>query len=128
MVDRSFSVPQCHAFDPSDNCVKILAGKDYAMGDEVFNYGPVRNTKLARLYGFVIPNNPHDAYPLVLSTSPLAPFFREKCAIFDAVGIAVNETFELTLVDPLPGRVLQYLRIQRLEWPHLNLFDVTIDK
>ncbi|ORY50059.1 SET domain-containing protein [Rhizoclosmatium globosum] len=66
MVNHSFDVKQCHAYDPTEKAVKILAGKSYKKGDEVFiNYGPVSNTKLLRLYGFVVPGNPYNAFELV---------------------------------------------------------------
>ncbi|KAJ3238722.1 hypothetical protein HDU81_007302 [Chytriomyces hyalinus] len=129
MANHSFSVPQCHAFDTSDNCIKIIAGRDYKAGDEVFiNYGNVSNTKLARLYGFIIPDNPYNDYTLVLSTSPYAPFFSDKAQIYQAAGIALDSNFSLTRKEPLPVAVLQYLRIQRLEWSELNFATAARDK
>ncbi|KAI9333723.1 hypothetical protein BDR26DRAFT_912274 [Obelidium mucronatum] len=129
MVNHSFDVKQCHAYDPVSRTVKILAGKNYASGDEIFiNYGPVGNTKLLRLYGFIIPNNPYNAFDLVLSTSPLAPFFKEKSEIFANANIQVDSSFPLTLETPLPATVLQYLRIQRLEWTEINLVTSSTDK
>ncbi|KAJ3294154.1 hypothetical protein HDU79_011414 [Rhizoclosmatium sp. JEL0117] len=122
MVNHSFDVKQCHAYDPTEKAVKILAGKSYKKGDEVFiNYGPVSNTKLLRLYGFVVPGNPYNAFELVLSTSEHAPFFAEKAQVYASAGIPLDATFKLTLKDPLPTQVLQYLRIQRLTWTELNL-------
>ncbi|KAJ3023392.1 UNVERIFIED_CONTAM: hypothetical protein HDU68_008627 [Siphonaria sp. JEL0065] len=129
MVNHSFDVKQCHVYDPSSNTVKILAGKNYKEGEEVFiNYGPVGNTKLLRLYGFVIPGNQFNAFDLVLSTSPLAPFFKEKSDILAAAQVPLDAAFQLTLQTPLPTPVLQYLRIQRLEWTELNLVTAIADK
>lgn len=41
-------------------------------------YGPVSNSRLLRLYGFVVPGNSNDNYDLVLATHPEAPFLRES--------------------------------------------------
>jgi hypothetical protein len=123
LANHSFAVPQCHLYEQSTGAVKIIAGKPYTKNQEIFiNYGPVSNTKLARLYGFVVPQNPHDAYDLILSTHPQAPFFTEKASIFSNVGLDINNiTIPLTARDPLPTKVLQYLRIQRLSWTEINL-------
>lgn len=71
------------------------------------------NNRLLRLYGFTIPNNPHDSYDLVLSTHPMAPFYEQKCRFWAIAGLDTSFTAALTLQDPLPKSVLRYLRIQR---------------
>ncbi|TPX76669.1 hypothetical protein CcCBS67573_g02079 [Chytriomyces confervae] len=91
-------------------------------------YGAVSNTKLARLYGFIIPDNRYDDYTLVLSTSPYAPFFSHKAEIYQDVGIPLDSNFSLTQKEPLPVAVLQYLRIQRLEWSELNFATAAVEK
>jgi hypothetical protein len=78
------------------------------------NYGPVPNNRLLRLYGFVVPGNPNDCYDLVLVTHPMAPFFEQKHNLWVSAGLDLTSTISLTLTDPLPRSVLQYLRIQRL--------------
>ncbi|KAJ3141465.1 hypothetical protein HK100_006475 [Physocladia obscura] len=126
MVNHSFSVDQCHAYDKTSKSVKIFAGTHYKKGDEVFiNYGKVGNTKLARLYGFVIPNNPFDSFELYLSTSPDAPYFDKKSEIFQECRIDAASSFFLTLTNPLPNTVLQYLRIQRLTWSEINVAELS---
>lgn len=78
-------------------------------------YGPIPNSRLLRLYGFVVPGNPHDSYDLVLATHPSAPFFKQKQRLWAAAGLDSTCTISLTLTNPLPKKVLQYLRIQRLD-------------
>jgi hypothetical protein len=80
----------------------------------LINYGSIPNNRLSRLYGFVVPDNPNDSYDLVLATHPMAPFFEQKHQLWIAAGLDSTSTISLTLTEPLPSRVLQYLRIQRL--------------
>jgi hypothetical protein len=77
------------------------------------HYGPIPNSRLLRLYGFVIPGNPNDNYELVLETHPLAPFFEQKRKLWASAGLDSTSTISITLTDPLPKTVLRYLRIQR---------------
>ncbi|KAI8848115.1 hypothetical protein BC829DRAFT_444055 [Chytridium lagenaria] len=121
MVNHSGEAEQCHLYDQKTGCVKIVAGKDFKKGDQIFiNYGPVSNSRLLRLYGFVIPNNPHDTYDLILTTHPLAPFFSRKLSLLLSQNLTTDattatSTFSLSLTDPLPEPLVQYLRIQRIE-------------
>ncbi|KAK4214658.1 Rubisco LS methyltransferase [Rhypophila decipiens] len=115
MLNHSSEVKQCHVYDPKSGNLSILAGKDYKAGDQAFiNYGPIPNNRLLRLYGFVIPGNPHDSYDLVLATHSPAPRFEEKQKLWPKAGLESTSTIALTLTDPLPRSVLRYLRIQRL--------------
>ncbi|CAG8711408.1 177_t:CDS:2, partial [Cetraspora pellucida] len=115
MLNHSLDVELCHIYDPKLNRLQILAGKEYKAGEQVFiNYGPVPNNRLLRLYGFILTDNPHDSYDLVLTTHPQAPLYSQKVALLESIGLQVNSTFSLKLSDPLPLNVLQYLRIQRL--------------
>ena len=135
MLNHSSEVRQCHAYDLLSGNLSILAGKDYGAGDQVrplyflmipicaltcgvffkvfIYYGPIPNNRLLRLYGFVIPGNPNDDYELVLDTHPMAPFFEQKRKLWVLAGLESTSTIPLTLTDPLPKNVLQYLRIQR---------------
>lgn len=76
-------------------------------------YGPVPNSRLLRLYGFVMPGNSHDNYDLVLTTHPEAPFFAQKHKLWVSARLDSTSTISLSLTDPLPNDVLRYLRIQR---------------
>ncbi|KAM3512061.1 hypothetical protein MY11210_004321 [Beauveria gryllotalpidicola] len=116
MLNHSSEVKQCHAYDPTTGDLSILASKDYNAGDQVFiYYGPVPNNRLLRLYGFVLPENPHDSYDLVLQTSPMAPLYEQKERLWKLAGLDTVCTIPLTVNDPLPRSVLRYLRIQRLD-------------
>ncbi len=115
MLNHSSDVKQCHAYDPSTGDLSILASKDYTVGEQVFiYYGPVPNNRLLRLYGFVLPDNPHDSYDLVLQTSPTAPLYESKEKLWKFAGLDAACTVALTARDPLPRSLLRYLRIQRL--------------
>ncbi|KAI1131901.1 hypothetical protein F5Y10DRAFT_284921 [Nemania abortiva] len=114
MLNHSSEVKQCHAYDPSSGNLSILAGKDYEAGDQAFiYYGAIPNSRLLRLYGFVVPDNPNDSYDLVLSTHHSAPLFEQKHKLWASAGLDSTCTISLTLNDPLPRDVLRYLRIQR---------------
>ena len=148
MLNHSSEVQQCHVYDVSSGNLSVLAGKDYEVGDQVcssprsiswpfayfawilfqifIHYGPIPNNRLLRLYGFVIPNNPHDSYDLVLSTHPEAPLFEQKENLWASAGLSSTSTMSLTLADPLPKDVLRYLRIQRLS--ELDLGDAARQK
>jgi hypothetical protein len=82
------------------------------------------NNRLLRLYGFVIPDNPHDSYDLVLSTVPVAPFYEEKQKVWALAGLDSTYSTPLTLTDPLPNSVLQCLRIQRLDKAGLLMLEL----
>ncbi|OAA71767.1 Rubisco LS methyltransferase, substrate-binding domain protein [Akanthomyces lecanii RCEF 1005] len=121
MLNHSSNVKQCHAYDPATGDLSILASRDYSVGDQVFiYYGPVPNSRLLRLYGFVLPDNPHDSYDLVLQTSPMAPLYEQKERLWKLAGLETACTIPLTSSDPLPDKVLQYLRIQRLDDSELS--------
>ncbi|CAI2185996.1 2001_t:CDS:2 [Funneliformis geosporum] len=125
MLNHSPEVQLCHIYDPQLNNLQIFAGKDYAIGEQVFiNYGSVPNNRLLRLYGFIFPNNPYDSYDLVLTTHPLAPLYSQKVALLESAGLKVDETFSLKLSDPLPLDVLRYLRIQRLSSSEISTAEV----
>ncbi|KAJ3329908.1 hypothetical protein HDU76_006905 [Blyttiomyces sp. JEL0837] len=121
LLNHSNEVGQCHLYETSSGCVKVIAGKDYKEGDQVFiNYGPVSNTRLLRLYGFTIPNNPNDTYTLYLSTHPLAPQFQKKLELLQSHSLTTDSinasaSFEMSQSNPLPPSILKYLRIQRLD-------------
>ena len=61
----------------------------------------------------MIPENPYDSYELVLATDPSAPHYIQKRRLFSLNGLGDTVVVPLTRLDPLPDRVLQYLRIQR---------------
>ncbi|KAI0143818.1 hypothetical protein GGR57DRAFT_341016 [Xylariaceae sp. FL1272] len=116
MLNHSPDAKQCHAYDFKSGDLTILAGKGYEAGDQVYiYYGAIPNNRLLRLYGFVIPDNPHDSYDLVLSTNPMAPLYEQKLKLWDLTGLGSDPTIPLTLTNQLPDKVLQYLRIQRLD-------------
>ncbi|KAJ6783237.1 hypothetical protein PWT90_01155 [Aphanocladium album] len=116
MLNHSYEAKQCHAYDPNSGNLTVLAGKDYEAGDQAFiNYGPVANHRLLRLYGFVLPDNPHDSYDLVLQTSSMAPLYEQKRRFWKMGGLDAACKIPLTREDPLPTSLLRYLRIQRME-------------
>ena len=88
------------------------------------NYGALPNSRLLRLYGFVLPNNPNDSYDLVLSAHPMAPYWEQKQELWKSAGLDSTCTISLTLTDPLPRNVLRYLRIQRLDKSDLSVVQV----
>lgn len=127
MFNHSSDVAQCHAYDPATGDLSILAARDYSVGEQVFiYYGPVPNSRLLRLYGFVLPDNPHDSYELVLQTNHMAPLYEQKERLWKLAGLDTACTIPLTAGDPLPANVLQYLRIQRLHDSELGAMTAQI--
>ncbi|OAQ98842.1 hypothetical protein LLEC1_06050 [Akanthomyces lecanii] len=127
MLNHSSDVKQCHAYDPTTGDLSILASKDYNVGEQVFiYYGPVPNNRLLRLYGFVLPDSPNDSYDLVLQTSSMAPLYEQKETLWKLAGLETACTISLTASDPLPNKVLQYLRIQRLDESELSAMTTQI--
>ncbi|EFY89580.1 putative histone-lysine N-methyltransferase [Metarhizium acridum CQMa 102] len=125
MLNHSSESKQCHVYDASTGNLSILAGKDYEAGDQVYiHYGSIPNSRLLRLYGFVIPDNPNDSYDLVLATHPMAPFFEQKQKLWALAGLDATCTISLTLANPLPKSVLCYLRIQRLDESDLAVINL----
>jgi histone-lysine N-methyltransferase SETD3 len=126
-INGSLSVDQCHQYNPYTGMVEILAGKEYQRNDQIFiNYGSISNARLLRLYGFVFENNPNDAYELFLATDPQSPDFDEKQRLFQLNGMNHQTSFLLTDKDPLPEKVLVYLRIQRASKDQLTKFNGTM--
>ena len=88
------------------------------------NYGPLPNSRLLRLYGFILLGNPNDSYDIVLSTHATAPFWEQKHKFWISAGLDSTCTISLTLTDPLPKNMLRYLRIQRLDESDLSVIKV----
>lgn len=137
MLNHSPEAEPCHVYNASTGSLSVVAGKDYEAGDQVrgfrslpnagdsmltwrqlqafIYYGSIPNSRLLRLYGFVVPGNPNESYDLVLATHPAAPLFEQKHELWVSAGLDSNCTIPLTLTDPLPSKVLRYLCIQRAD-------------
>ncbi|OAA53709.1 Rubisco LS methyltransferase, substrate-binding domain protein [Cordyceps fumosorosea ARSEF 2679] len=117
---------QCHRLIKESGNLFVIASRDYKAGDQVFinyHYFPGRpdlsklpNHRLLYLYGFVLPSNPDDSYELALQTGPGALRYAEKEKLWARAGLTAVSTIPLTVEEPLPSKILQYLRIQRLEY------------
>lgn len=65
LINHSHKASVNVLLDKSDNCYKIITNVPYKRHQEVFiNYGPHDNASLFVEYGFYLPNNPHDGYPI----------------------------------------------------------------
>ncbi|CAI6092511.1 unnamed protein product [Clonostachys chloroleuca] len=127
MLNHAPDAKQCHAYDMSTGGLSVLACRDYQVGDQVFiYYGSIANSRLLRLYGFVLPGNPIDNYELVLQTSSMAPLYEQKQRLWKLAGLDEVSTIPLTLKTPLPDSVLRYLRIQRLDESELGAMTMQI--
>lgn len=67
-----------------------------------------------QLYGFFPPSNHNYSFDLILTTHHQAEYFQQKRTLFDIAGLGITYRILLTTQAPLPDKVLQYLRIQRL--------------
>jgi hypothetical protein len=124
LINGTQDIRQSHILDPSTGRIHILAGKQYRKEDQIFiNYGKLSNSRLLRLYGFVYDFNQYDSYELYLSTSPQSPHFKEKTRLFELFGMSVETSFSLSMNDPLPGKILEYVRIQRADHNEILLLE-----
>lgn len=101
----------CHRYNQTNNCVELIAGKDYASGEQVFiHYGAVSNSKLLRLYGFSIMSNPYNNVQLYVGSLGDDMMKRRVCNLF---GVDPDKSvYELCARDPIPEALLMRLRIQ----------------
>lgn len=67
-----------------------------------------------QLYGFFPPLYHNYSFDLILTTHHQAEYFQQKRVLFNIAGLDVTYKILLTTKTPLPNKVLQYLRIQRL--------------
>ena len=65
---------------------------------------------------------------MILHTDPRAPHYNQKLALFTAADLDPTTAISLSPLDPLPDKVLQYLRIQRLNSKEIDVdrVDATI--
>jgi len=105
-----------HRFNPKTSSLECTTNVGTEAEKQIFfNYGAFPNHKLLRLYGFAIPNNPFDAVELYCPMSEQAPMFQYKISVLQKNAISNTQSFELTIKDPLPEKLLFTLRVQRLE-------------
>lgn len=90
------------------------------------NYGKIANNRLLRLYGFALDSNPNDEYELVLSTSIGSPNFVEKAMLLKQNNLDSTVNIPMTIQDPLPSAILQYLRIQRASEEELEMIETAM--
>jgi hypothetical protein len=130
LINGSQNVNQCHQFNVTTGQVEVMAGKRYEPNDQIFiNYGTINNARLCRLYGFVFEENEWNDFELYLSTNPDSPHYLEKRSLFAKFGMEPHTSFSLTVQQPLPETVLQYMRIQRADKEELaNLTTHKIQK
>jgi hypothetical protein len=114
LINGSQDVKQCHRYNIQNQTIEILAGKNYEKFDQLYiNYGPLGNSTLLLIYGFVYENNANDSYDLYLSTEPSCSDFDLKNQLWTLMGMYSTCSISLTSCNPLPIQVLQYLVIQR---------------
>mmetsp|Transcript_28499 Transcript_28499/g.37278 ORF Transcript_28499/g.37278 Transcript_28499/m.37278 type:complete len:566 (+) Transcript_28499:23-1720(+) len=101
-----------HGFQDLNNCLHIVTFQDWTPGNEIsINYGPIPNSSLLQLYGFVILDNPFDSVKLWATMSPDCPDFTIKKQVLDKNEIK-DEPFLLTR-GKLDPKLLGTLRVQR---------------
>ena len=87
---KNYWVTDAHSFS-------IICDDDLAPGDEIFNcYGAKNNGQLLLGYGFALPANPHDAFPLKIPTS--------EYPLLDKLG-QLHNTVEMPLERREPSRI-----------------------
>ena len=65
LFNHSVSAKSKHSFDAETRRLICRTSDSFKTGEEsLFNYGAFPNSKLLRLYGFAVPNNPFDVVDL----------------------------------------------------------------
>lgn len=115
MFNHDPTAQMSHRFNPEADELQLISHQRWAAGQQVcINYGPLPNSRLLTLYGFVIPENPYHSVDIWAPMSPDAPDYLlkrqilQRHVIFDS-----QEPFSLTL-DGLNEQLLACLRIQRM--------------
>jgi hypothetical protein len=122
MINHQLDSPINHSLDDDGN-LSVFYGttedvdlEPLQPGQEIcFSYGPFPNEKLLLVYGFCIPNNPHDAMSIFAPMSPNDPWFNEKSQLLKSVcGIEdTNAPHSLKLESDrvIPDSLLSVLRV-----------------
>ncbi|KAJ3256722.1 hypothetical protein HK103_005217 [Boothiomyces macroporosus] len=127
LFNGAVEVEQCHLYNLQTDAIQVIAGKEYKKGQQVFiNYGKIANNRLLRLYGFALDSNPNDEYELVLSTNIGSPNFVEKVMLLKQNNLDSTVNIPMTIQDPLPTAILQYLRIQRASEEELEMIETAM--
>lgn len=119
--DPAFVAPNtvCHAFDVPRQTFIVRAGRDYKAGEQVcINYGACGDTRMLRVYGFVLgprDNEAANSVDLYAPFSNMLPAFGDKEDIAKACGVKTQEPYPLTTATPVPEGLLTSLRIQHLD-------------
>ncbi|TPX32543.1 hypothetical protein SmJEL517_g04397 [Synchytrium microbalum] len=112
MFNHSEESEAVHMVDETG--ITVFASRDYESGQQVYiSYGRFGNEKMLWVYGFIIENNLRDSYPLVLHTNEEADLYNVKSDLWKQANLTPTSTIPLTMSNPLPVEILQYLRIQR---------------
>lgn len=118
------SIRSGHFYSQKKQAVGVIATKEWKSGEEIFiNYGPMSNSRMLQLYGYVVENNENDAVELYTAMRP--PANMEEYARIQAIMeiLKVNlgkkfidfqsQPFLLTMKDPLPDNLIKTLAVQR---------------
>ena len=88
LLNHSFSASVVVGLDPSSQCYKITTNVPFKKHEQVFiNYGAHDNVTLFIEYGFILPSNPHDNYPITADN---------VCAAIDKCGEAIANYKDIT--------------------------------
>ncbi|GLD94148.1 hypothetical protein PINS_up002759 [Pythium insidiosum] len=86
-----------HGFNASTQAFELVAHQHWSAGAQLFiNYGPLSNHKLLALYGFVVPDNPHDAVEVWLPPAAATTHIDKRLLALRSLGIdSENSAFEV---------------------------------
>ncbi len=118
------SIRSGHFYSQKKQVVGIIATKEWKAGEEIFiNYGPMSNSRMLQLYGYVIENNENDAVELYTAMRPPANMeeYARIQAIMEILKMNLgkkfidfqSQPFLLTMKDPLPDNLIKTLAVQR---------------
>ncbi|KAL6058891.1 MYND-type zinc finger protein samB [Balamuthia mandrillaris] len=102
-----------HYYEEATGTIRIYSREGYKAGEQVFlDYGVVPNSRLMQLYGFCMPDNPHDTVDIVAAMDPSAENFFHKFDLLATFNIALHSAIPISLQDPVPEKLLMSLRLQ----------------
>eukprot|EP00775_Hariotina_reticulata_P013147 gene13147-13277_t len=99
-------------YNPATQAVELQVDRDYNPGEPVYAWcGPQPNSRLLLNYGIVDESNPYDKLQLTVTLPANDPLYKVKRGILQDESLSTMQTFDMTRSQPLPPKLLPYLRL-----------------
>eukprot|EP00993_Chasmostoma_nieuportense_P000391 NODE_1360_length_1538_cov_6.440113_g1287_i0.p1 GENE.NODE_1360_length_1538_cov_6.440113_g1287_i0~~NODE_1360_length_1538_cov_6.440113_g1287_i0.p1 ORF type:complete len:492 (+),score=124.62 NODE_1360_length_1538_cov_6.440113_g1287_i0:99-1478(+) len=130
MMNHSLDGETEFGFDIETNRFTVTSSRTYAKGEQIFlKYNSMGNWHLLKHYGFILPNNPHDSYPVTLPPPTTTSFLNDsvfqiaKWRLFEEHDLLSN--LEITRTGE-SDTLLSSLRIRFMSEPEFPSFTTAL--